>query len=139
TESDGAGRPKVAVVNESFAKKFGLGRDVVGKHMALGDTNVLNIEIVGLARDAKYSQVKGVIPPLYFIPRRQDGRLGFMTFYVRTSGDPVQLLRSIPGAIQRLDPNLPVEELKTMPEQIRENVFMDRMISTLSASFAILA
>ena len=41
--------------------------------------------------------------------------------------------------IARLDPNLPVEELKTLPQQVRENVFMDRMVSTLSASFAVLA
>ncbi len=41
--------------------------------------------------------------------------------------------------IARLDPNLPVEELKTMPQQVRENVFMDRMVSTLSAAFAVLA
>ena len=39
----------------------------------------------------------------------------------------------------RLDPNLPIEDLKTMPQQVRENVFLDRMISTLSASFALLA
>ncbi|HEX7938530.1 MAG TPA: ABC transporter permease [Gemmatimonadaceae bacterium] len=139
TEADGAGRPLVAVVNEAFAKKFGLGHDVVGKRMARGDTNVLDIEIVGLVKDVKYSQVKAVIPPLFYIPHRQDGRLGFMNFYVRTPGDPNLILRSIPGAIRRLDPNLPVEDLKTMPEQIRENVFMDRMISTLSASFALLA
>ena len=41
--------------------------------------------------------------------------------------------------IRRLDPNLPVENLKTMPQQVKENVFLDRMISTLSAAFALLA
>jgi ABC-type antimicrobial peptide transport system permease subunit len=49
------------------------------------------------------------------------------------------LLRAVPPAIARLDPNLPVEELKTLPQQVRENVFLDRMISTLSASFAFVA
>ena len=58
---------------------------------------------------------------------------------MRTSGDPTRLLRSIPGVMARLDPNLPVEDLKTMPQQVRENVFLDRMISTLSAAFALLA
>jgi ABC-type antimicrobial peptide transport system permease subunit len=53
--------------------------------------------------------------------------------------DPRQFLRTIPGVVAKLDPNLPVEDLKTLPMQIRENVFMDRMISTLSASFAALA
>ena len=49
------------------------------------------------------------------------------------------MLRADPGVMARLDPNLPVEDLKTMPQQVRENVFLDRMISTLSAAFALLA
>ena len=52
---------------------------------------------------------------------------------------PDQVLRAIPGVMQQLDPNLPVESLKTLPQQVKENVFMDRMISTLSAAFALLA
>ena len=62
-----------------------------------------------------------------------------MNFYVRGAGDPAQLLRSVPPVVARLDPNLPIEDLKTMPQQVRENVFLDRMVSTLSASFALLA
>jgi ABC-type antimicrobial peptide transport system permease subunit len=49
------------------------------------------------------------------------------------------LLRAIQGVVSRLDPNLPVEGLKTLPQQVRENVFLDRMIGTLSALFALLA
>jgi predicted permease len=141
TEADEVGRSKVAVVNEAFAKKFNLGTGaaVIGKRMAVGDTNNLDIEIVGLVKNAKYSSVKGVIPPVFVLPYRQDTNLGSLNFYVRTNGDPALVLRSIPGAMARLDPNLPVENLKTMPQQIKENVFLDRMISLLSAAFAILA
>ena len=130
----------MAVVNEVFAEKFGLGRDAVGKRMARGGgDDELDIEIVGLARNAKYSEVKGVIPPLFFTPYRQDEELGFLYFYLRTALEPGQLLSAIPGVIARLDPNLPVEELKTMPQQVRDNVFVDRMLTTLSAAFAGLA
>jgi ABC-type antimicrobial peptide transport system permease subunit len=107
--------------------------------MATGDTTVLDMEIVGLIKDAKYSEVKDVIPPVFYTPHRQDPRIGYLSFNVRTSGDPILLVRSIPGAIRRIDPNLPVEGLKTMPQQIRENIFLDRMISILSAAFAVLA
>jgi ABC-type antimicrobial peptide transport system permease subunit len=62
-----------------------------------------------------------------------------MTFYARTSLSTAELLRSIPVLVARLDPNLPVEELRTMPEQVKENVFIDRMIGTLSSSFALIA
>jgi len=141
TAADGPGRPKVAVVNEAFAKKFNLGTQAVGKRMSTrGSRNQeLETEIVGLVRNAKYSEVKDEVPPLFFTPHRQDQTVGFMTFYARTSLSTSELLRSIPVLVSRLDPNLPVEELRTMPEQVKENVFIDRMIGTLSSSFALLA
>jgi predicted permease len=139
TLADDRGRPRVAIVNEAFAKKFGLGREVVGKRMTQSDTGALDIEIVGLIRNAAYSQVKDSTPAQFFIPYRQEGSVGRMNFYVRTASDPNQLLRAIPGVVRRLDTNLPVEELKTLPQQVRENVFMDRMISIFSASFALVA
>jgi len=140
TEADVPGTPKVAIVNEAFAEKFGLGRDAVGKRMAVGTGDVeLDTEIVGLVEDAKYSEVKGEVPPLFFTPYRQDERLGFINFYVRTDLPPEGLLPSISGVVAQLDPNLPVEDLKTMPRQVRENVFLDRFLATLSVSFAVLA
>lgn len=140
TESDILGSGKVAVVNEAFAKKFNLGRDAVGKWMARGgDGDSLDMQIVGLVQNAKYNSVKDEIPPVFYTPYRQDPRVGFMNFYVRSALPPEQVLRSVPTVIARLDPNLPVNELKTLPQQVRENIFLDRMISTLSASFAVLA
>ena len=64
TASDASTAPKVAIVNEAFAKKFNLGRQVVGKHMSVGNDS-LNIEIVGLAKDSKYASVKDKIPPVF--------------------------------------------------------------------------
>jgi ABC-type antimicrobial peptide transport system permease subunit len=52
---------------------------------------------------------------------------------------PEQALRAVPQVIKKLDPNLPVEQLKTLPQQVKDNVAIDRMISVLSASFAVLA
>ena len=139
TIADDSGAPRVAIVNETFAKKFGLGRDAVGKLMGEGGNDSLNMTIVGLVQDAKYSQVKDTIPPQYFTPYRQGNRVGGMTIYIRTATAPEQVLRSVPPLVAKLDPDLPVEDLKTLPQQVRENVFFDRMIGTLSASFAILA
>jgi predicted permease len=139
TVADAAGAPRVAVVNETFAKKFGLGRDAVGTFMGTGGGNALNVQIVGLIKDAKYSGVKQEMQPLFMTPTLQDTTLGSASFYVRTASDPTQLVRAIPGVIAKLDPDLPVEQLKTMPQQVKENVFMDRMISSLSAAFAALA
>ncbi len=106
--------------------------------MDQGD-NKLDILIVGFAKDAKYSQVKDSTPPIFFLPYLQNKGIGSMNFYVRSTLDPKLLLPTITRVVAKLDPNLPVEELKTMPQQVRENVFMDRFISIFSAGFAGLA
>ncbi len=138
TRADTTSAPKVVIVNEAFAKKFNLGRDAVGRRMSTGGSN-LDLEIVGIVQNAKYSQVRQELPPIFFVPYRQSESRGTMHFYARTSLEPERLLGMTPSVLSRLDSNLPVEDLKTMPQQVRENVFMDRMVSTLSAAFALLA
>jgi len=141
TDADNDRSAKVAIVNETFAKRFGLGANPVGKHMGIGssDTLPLDMEIIGLVRDMKYSNVKREIPAVYYTPHRQMRRISSMHFYVRTGAEPATMLRSMTALVQRLDPMLPVEDLRTMPEEIRLNTFEDRMITTLAASFALLA
>ena len=139
TRADTLDAPKVAIVNEEFARKFDLGRDAVGKRMQLGRGNDLDIEIIGLAQNAKYNDVKDEIPPLFFLPYRQMEDIGAITFYARTALDAEQLLPSVAPLVSRLDANLPVENVRTMQMQIEENTFGDRIISTLSAAFAVLA
>ena len=140
TASDGGETPKVAIVNQAFARKFGLGRDAVGRRLGRGDLDVeLDVEIVGLVRNARYNDVKLSEPPLFYVPYRQESRVGSLTFYARSAVPPERLLRTIPTLVARLDPNLPVEDLKTLPQQVRENTSLDHMISTLSAGFALLA
>jgi predicted permease len=136
TRSDAAKAAKVAIVNEQFAKKFNLGRQAVGKRMSSGRGNELDTLIVGLVQNSKYSEVKREVPPVFFRPYRQSDDLVAISFYVRTSLDPAQLLRAIPPAIAKIDPNLPVQDPRTLPEQVRENVLVDRIISILSAIFA---
>src|SRR4029078_9773659 len=53
--------------------------------------------------------------------------------------NPGKIMRTIPAIMAQIDPTLPVEDLKTLPRQVQENVYLDRVISTLSASFAALA
>ncbi|MDQ3068183.1 MAG: ABC transporter permease [Acidobacteriota bacterium] len=137
---DQDGAPRVAVVNEAFAKKFNMGADVVGKRIGIDNGNELNTEIVGLIQNAKYSQVDAREQPvLFYTPHRQDPSVGSMSFYVRTSLDPAQLLATVPRVVAKLDPNLPVDEARTMAQQVKENTFEFRFISVLSAAFATLA
>ena len=139
TTMDVEGSGKVAVVNEAFAEKFGLGREAIGSFIGISSNGELDVEIVGLVQDAKYSEVRDEVPPVFFTPYRQAGDVGSMTFYLRTSGDPEHLLGSIPAVVGRLAPGVPVEDLKTLDRQVQENIFMDRMVSSFSAAFAALA
>ncbi len=139
--SDLYGGAPVAIVNQAFADKFNLGKEAVGKFIARssrqGDS--LNIQIVGLAPDVKYNNVKSQPQPVFYLPWQQQGVVGQMYFYVKTSLPSDQLLAAVPAVMKAIDPALPVQELKTMPQQLAENVFLDRMISILSAAFAVLA
>jgi predicted permease len=140
TRADVLGAPKVAIVNQAFVKKFNLGDNPIGKRFGLGGPGAKpEIEIVGIAEDAKYSEVKRAIPPQYFLPYKQEPRLGYAYFYVRTATPPEQMLATIPGVMRKLDASLPLGDVKTMETQIRENVAEDRVISTLSLAFAVLA
>jgi len=138
TDADVTGQPRVAVVNEEFARKFGLGRDAVGRRMGLAGGDELDIEIVGLVQNSKYNSVRDEIPPQFFLPARQEN-VGFMTFYARTALDAREQLAAIAPLVARLDPNLPVENARTMGMQIEQNTFGERIISVLSTSFAALA
>jgi predicted permease len=141
TDADVLEAPKVAIVNEAFARKFGLDRDVVGRRMARGGLDAkLDIEIVGLVRDARYDEVKRPVPPLFYVPYRQEENLrASVTFYARTASDPGSLLRATPTFVAQVDGQVSVDDIKTLPQQVRENVFLDRMIGVLSAAFALLA
>jgi len=140
TRADAGPSPKVAIVNEAFARKFNLGSQVIGRRMARGAGNnrPLDIEIVGLVRDAKYREVKQAAPPQFFQPYRQ-AAVDSLSFYARSAADSRSLLTTIPAVVKRSDANLPVVNLQTMDDQVWENVTLDRILATLSSSFAGLA
>jgi predicted permease len=141
TDGDTLAAPKVAIVNEAFARRFHLGANPVGRRMRRGGgpTSPFDIEIVGLVRDAKYSRVRDPDPPVFFTPYRQNNQIGALSFYAQAAGDPGQLLAAVRPLVASFDSTLPVQRLETMPEQVADNLSSDRVMSVLSASFAGLA
>ena len=144
TESDTEDSPPVAIVNESFLRRFGLGspQSAVGRYIRFTFLDT-PIEIVGVAADAKYGSVKGPIEPTFYGANTQFAGSNFSTggyvFYVRADGSMDSALRAIPRVIASVDASLPVSNLRSMEEQIRENIYSDRLVTTLTAAVASLA
>jgi predicted permease len=139
TAADVIGSAEVVVVNQAFAEKFNLGQRAVGTFMSARGRDSLNTEIIGVIPDISYANVKDPVPPMFYSAWRQDGNVPFISYYVRTDRPPEQMLRDIPVMMKRIAATVPIRDLKTMSQQIRENVFLDRMISILAAAFGALA
>ncbi|HEX7236527.1 MAG TPA: ABC transporter permease [Gammaproteobacteria bacterium] len=140
TKQDDTSSPLVVIVNESFARKFALGMEV-GKRVGGGaaPTNY-PFEIVGIVADAKFASVKGAYEPVMYVSRYQTaGAIQAMFYNLRASGDPKGLLTMVPRVAAEVDPDVPVTNLATMTTAVNGNVYVDRLLSMLSAGFAALA
>jgi len=104
--SDTAGAPRVAVVNEQFAKHYWPGEDAVGKHIRLDSRAGTPVEIVGVSQTIKYQNTYEPMDFLY-MPLAQHP-IARMTLMLRSSGDPLQLIQSVKNVVRTLDPNLPM-------------------------------
>ena len=136
TERDTLGAPKVAIVNEQFAKSFLEGRNPIGIRFNAGDDPMA---IVGVVKNTHYSAVKQKPPSLYYIPWRQDKEMNSLAFYVRTALPPSQTTGQIRRVMAAIDSDLPLEQLRTLDAQVRANIRSDRLVLQLAAAFANLA
>jgi predicted permease len=139
TADAGLDRSKVAIVNESFVERFGLGPNAVGTRIGAGGGSALDVEVVGVVRDAKYANVKDAIGPQLFMPRRQLERAGALTYYVRATGDSQTVATAIRALLTRLDPHLPIMSLQQVDRQARDNVFLDRLMGQIAVALSVLA
>src|SRR5579863_7469877 len=112
--------PTAVIINEKFAKKFFAGRNPVGMHVGFGSDpgTPTDMEIIGVVKDIKYTNLRDEIPPQAFVPYMGSRFLGDMTVYVRTVGEPNQLMTSIRAKVRDMDANLPIYAMRTMDAQI---------------------
>jgi predicted permease len=140
-ESDALGAPKVAIVNEKFARRFFGQANPVGRHIGLGGDpgTRTDIEIIGLVRDTKYMTMKEEIPREVYFPYLQKPSAGQMTAYIRTPLPPEQMFPAMRAAVRRIDANIPVYLLKTVERQRDDSMSVERLAASLSAAFGVLA
>ncbi|HKQ04609.1 MAG TPA: ABC transporter permease [Blastocatellia bacterium] len=141
SQADTANSPKVAVINESFVRKYFGEHEAVGAHFAFGSGNkvIPDIEIVGVVKNSKSSSVREEEKPFVYLPYTQRKPFGSYTFYVRTRQDVGTVATTLRGEVERLDANLPIFGLMTVSRQIDESLFIDRFLTMLSLGFALLA
>ncbi len=141
TASDRKGAPKVAIVNEKFAKRYIGSVNAIGRHIGEGGDpgTKTDMTIVGVVGDAKYEGMRDDIPDEVFLPVEQvDFTLG-MVAYIRTARDPEQMFSAIRETVRAQDPNLPVFGMRTLEKQMENSLVTERLIATLSSAFGILA
>ncbi|HEX2662300.1 MAG TPA: ABC transporter permease [Candidatus Acidoferrum sp.] len=136
---DTSNSPKVAVVNEAFAKDFLDGQNPVGYLFKFERFDEV-YEIVGLVQDAKYAKLRNEVQPTVYTPFSQmPVPLGGIHFEVRAAADPLSLVPSVRRVVRDLDSNIPLSEVKTQTEQIAETLVQERLFARLSSFFGALA
>jgi predicted permease len=134
---DTAQAPRVAIVNQAFARKFFTNDDVLGKQVT-DPGGKLEYEIVGVAADSKYSRQRDEIAPLLYTNWQQEPNLAKVTFALRAKGDPTQLTSAVRQAVHELDGTLPVTNVTTQAMRSSEALRSVRLFGRLLTFFGVL-
>ena len=139
TVKDVAGAPKVAIINETMSQYF-FGKDnPLGRHIGWGRNDAADIEIVGVVKDSKTTTLRQEARRFVYVPYMQEAEISQMTFYVRARSDASGIGASVRQTAQRIDPNLPIFDMKTMAVVMDESLFVERLVAALSVAFGGLA
>ena len=154
TDADTATSQMVAVVNQSFVKKFLPNEDPIGRHFGIFEHRFAGtFEIVGVVADAKYSEPRQKIKPMYFRPLTQqlegvtqanDVMAEQRSLYINSitllfKSPPQNVDAMVRRTLADVDPNLTVIDLRSLDDQIGENLGQERLIARLTMLFGILA
>jgi predicted permease len=142
-ETDDSAAPKVAVVNETFARMHGNGGNGNGGS-ANGGSNLLGARIgvtspdytiVGIVKDAKYSHLREAPTAVWYVPYEQQPNVKYLDMYIRTTGAPAEMIGSVRAAIASVDPQVALFEVRPLQAQVDRLLVVERMLSALSVFF----
>ena len=138
---DIAAAAKVAVVNEVFARKFFGGEYAIGRRFTLrGGSYVRDYEIIGVAKNARYSSLKGEIPAVAYLAYTSDPRsMGSLVYELRGAGDPMALVSAAREVVRQVDSRIPLTDIRTQEAAIDQTIGQERTFATLCSAFALLA
>jgi macrolide transport system ATP-binding/permease protein len=138
TVHDDVEAPLVAIVNETFARRFLSGGSALGKRFAFSAPPGKLIEIVGVAQDGKYFSLGEKPEPFVWVPLPQTEE-GAVTLVARAQIDPSALLPTIRNEMRAIDPNLPLYNAQTMIDHMSLPLFPARVAASVLGAFGALA
>ncbi len=136
--ADREGSPRVAIINETMSKRYWPGVDAIGKRLRLGAADAPLREVVAIVKDAKWRHIGEPPRAVVYRPISQSWS-PLSSFVVRSAGLPSAVLVDVRHEVQRLDPNLPVQMLRTLPEHVSEALWPARLGAGLLAVFGLMA
>jgi putative ABC transport system permease protein len=139
-ERDGTGASRVAIINESFARRFFPDANPMGKRIryAYPKDNKDWLEVIGVTRDIKHYGLDQEMRPSVFVPFRQKV-IPFTNVVLRTATDPQTLVAPAREVLRQLDPDLPLYEPATMTERLDRSLWNRRFVAWVAAGFGITA
>jgi putative ABC transport system permease protein len=138
TEYDDDKAPRVAVVNESFARRFWPGEDPIGKRFVMGGPESPKMQVVGVAQDGKYTGLTEDQWPFAYRPQWQN-RVGATTLVVRAETDPQKMIGLVRRELQQLDPNMPVASARPLAERLSLALLPARIVASALGGFGLVA
>ena len=141
TERDTMGAPRVAIVNEKFARHYFGDGPAVGRHIGLGGDpgTQTNIEIIGVVGDTRYQTMRQNPPRQVYFPYLQNDWAAGMTAYVRTEIGSAQMFPVLRAVVRKLNPDLPVYLMKTEEHQRDDSLAVEKLAASLAGAFGVLA
>jgi len=141
TLRDEKNAPRVAIVNERFAKRYFGAGNPIGRHLGMGGDpgTKLDVEIVGVVSDTRYESIRDEIPYEVYQAYRQMPFVQGMTAYLRAKGDPANLFPTLRQVVHGVDANLPVYRMRTLEQQVDKSLVTERMLAMLATVFGCLA
>ena len=140
TSADRHSAPQVAVVSDSMARYYFRGLDPVGRRMDVGRGRTGGqIEIVGVAADVRYKNLRTQPPRMVYVPAFQREAEEEVVFAIRSEGDPASVSPAAKREIQAVVPAILTTDVKTLIAQRDETLVNERLLALLSACFGGLA
>ncbi len=133
---DGPGGAPTAVLNEAAVRRFFAGANPIGRTVVMAGAEPVTLQIVGVARDAKYDSVKQQAVATIYLPYFQSTGLGAMHVAVRSEGNVQQAIRA---AVAEVDRDVPITGMKTQAQQMDETIGSERALTILLVFFGVFA